>query len=484
MASLAGTIAAHRGMGYVVAPAGYGKTHLIAEALQYTPSRDLILTHTYAGVNALRHKLRTLGVPSTSYRLDTIASWALRVCLSYPQSAEWTIKEPQGQEWRDLYVRCASLLDRAFVKRVVRASYNAVYVDEYQDCAASQHDLVLKLAATLPVRLLGDPLQGLFDFAGEAAVDWDTQIAPHFQQLGELDTPWRWKKVGAIALGAWLDTARKQLEAKAVIDLNDLPAGVADVYICPSDDELRNKQITICKYLDRPNGENAVAIHKGDSQHKARCQTLARNTGGRFSSIEEIEGKRMFAFIKEYDGKTSAQERLLCAIEFAKTKCMSAVDSALCAGTKRGERVTIKQSTKNPGVAVSANEFLENPAPARLARFLRSLLDAPETRVYARDLFNRVMRVLANCEPQSDVSLATRAQAFQGEFRHSGRLLRHPNLVGTTLLLKGLEFDHAIVLDAGSLSTRDLYVALTRGSRSLTIISRTNLLNVVAGAAK
>jgi hypothetical protein len=44
--------------------------------------------------------------------------------------------------------------------------------------------------------------------------------------------------------------------------------------------------------------------------------------------------------------------------------------------------------------------------------------------------------------------------------------------VGTTLLVKGLEFDHAVVLDADALDAKNLYVALTRGARSLTVVSR------------
>jgi DNA helicase-2/ATP-dependent DNA helicase PcrA len=460
-----------------VAPAGFGKTHLIAEALKHTPARDLILTHTYAGVNALRNKLRALGVSSRSYRIDTIAAWALRLCLSYPQNADWTIEEPEGAQWRDLYLRCASLLGLPFVKRILRASYSAVYVDEYQDCAASQHELVLRLADTLPIRLLGDPLQGIFDFTAEAAVDWSLHVTPHFEQLGALDTPWRWRNVGADALGQWLTAVRHQLEAGAPISLDELPTGVADVHLCTSDEDLRNNQITICKYFDLPAGQTVVGIHKGDSHHKAKCQKLAKNTGGRFSSIEEIEGKRMFAFVKAYDRNISAQDKLLCAIEFAKTKCMSAVDNALCAGTKRGEAVGIKNNTKNPAVAAAANDYLADPRPDRLAAFFALLKQAPETQIYARDLLNRVMRVLANCEPRAETTLAKSAKAFQSEFRHTGRPLRYSKLLGTTLLLKGLEFDHAIVLDAGSLSTKDLYVALTRGSRSLTIVSQTNVLN-------
>ena len=48
--------------------------------------------------------------------------------------------------------------------------------------------------------------------------------------------------------------------------------------------------------------------------------------------------------------------------------------------------------------------------------------------------------------------------------------------VSRTLLVKGLEYDHAIVLDADKLDTKQLYVALTRGSHRLTILSRQPVL--------
>lgn len=48
--------------------------------------------------------------------------------------------------------------------------------------------------------------------------------------------------------------------------------------------------------------------------------------------------------------------------------------------------------------------------------------------------------------------------------------------VGSTLLLKGLEADHAVILDADEMNARHLYVALSRASRSLTIISGTQTI--------
>jgi DNA helicase IV len=51
--------------------------------------------------------------------------------------------------------------------------------------------------------------------------------------------------------------------------------------------------------------------------------------------------------------------------------------------------------------------------------------------------------------------------------------------IGSTLLVKGLEFDHAVVLRApdwqGGWGThKDVYVALTRGAKSTTLIDLTN----------
>jgi hypothetical protein len=47
--------------GYVESPAGHGKTRLIANAVVDSAGRELILTHTNAGVKALRKHLGEVG---------------------------------------------------------------------------------------------------------------------------------------------------------------------------------------------------------------------------------------------------------------------------------------------------------------------------------------------------------------------------------------------------------------------------------------
>ena len=55
--------------------------------------------------------------------------------------------------------------------------------------------------------------------------------------------------------------------------------------------------------------------------------------------------------------------------------------------------------------------------------------------------------------------------------RTKGRAL--PRIgIGSTLLLKGLESEHAVVLNADAMPAQHLYVALSRASKSLTVMSR------------
>lgn len=478
MPNLPEILANHEGKGYVIAPAGFGKTHLIADAVMHSSGRQLILTHTHAGVDALKKKLQKLNLPSDKYNVDTIASYALRLCLAYPQTADWHIQIPDtNDEWQQLYLKCTALVQKEFIKRILKASYKGIYVDEYQDCMQDQHAMLLAFAETLPLRILGDPLQAIFDeIGGQSAVDWDTQLVPHFDRLGELDTPHRWIHDGDADLGQWLRGLREGIEGGGDIDIQNGKPQSVTIHIVANDEELRNKQINVCKWFPAEKTGKIIAIHKGDNTHKAKCHILAKQTSGAFSSIEEVEGKRLFSFVKKYDHKNTAKDKLLSAITFLREKCFSGVNEALSAATKRGERANIQANTRNPEIVCSANDFLALPNPDNLYSVLKNLKNAPETTLYARDLFNRLLKVLTINKSDSSLNLEEAAKQFQKQFRHIGRPLSYPKLIGTTLLVKGQEYDHAIVLDASSLTNKDLYVALTRGSKSLTIISRSSIL--------
>lgn len=466
-----------RTKGYVIAPAGYGKTHLIAMAVKAATRRQLVLTHTFAGVNSIKTKMTALGVPSSKYQIDTIASWALRLCLAYPKTSGWKAEHPTAKQWSKLYECCEALLEKPFIRRVVAATYAGVYVDEYQDCSYLQHDLVCALAAFMPCRILGDPMQAIFDFGGDDGkpVDWDECIHPSFIRLGQLEIPWRWHKAGNPDLGDWLKTARESLDQGKKIDLSrGLPPCVERAYTSP--EFLSQKQYSALMGQLNHN-ESVIALLGGDQKSKNQTHALAQSLAGRFSSIEEVEGKTLHQFVKNFTAAKTPESGFLLALEFAK-KCFTGVGKALTAGTKKGEVAKQTKATKYPALLHAANAYLKNPTSAHLKAFFVAINDNPETSAYRRDLLYRFLNVLKIHVDGGAVSLTEAANKYQRDMRHSGRPISHRKLIGTTLLVKGLEYDHAVILDADAMDAKDLYVAMTRGAKTLTIIGAERYLPV------
>ncbi|MBZ0304029.1 MAG: AAA family ATPase, partial [Anaerolineae bacterium] len=205
---------------YLIAPAGYGKTQAISQAVALSDGgKQLVLTHTHAGVQSLRNRLRQLKVPTNNYEVDTIAGWALKLVICYPTTASLSIQiPPKSSEWKHVYNATCHILQQPFMRNVIHASYVGVFVDEYQDCTITQHTLVLELAKILPCRVLGDPLQGIFGFADEPLVDWENDVSNEFAKLPSPTIPMRWINRNE-RLGKWLAKARDCLCENRAIDL-------------------------------------------------------------------------------------------------------------------------------------------------------------------------------------------------------------------------------------------------------------------------
>ena len=210
----------------VVAPAGFGKTHLVCEAVsEFATGRQLVLTHTHAGVRSIRTKLATLDCDRELASVETIDGWALRYALAFPGTSGVSGYPTTDQDWRELREGAARVLELGAVQRMLRLSYEGCYVDEYQDCTVSQHVLVEKIADVVACRVVGDPLQGIFDFAADPAPTW-SQVEASFPALDQLSHPWRWEGKNE-ALGIWLQELRTQLESLGTTSLRNPPAGVS-----------------------------------------------------------------------------------------------------------------------------------------------------------------------------------------------------------------------------------------------------------------
>jgi len=58
----------------------------------------------------------------------------------------------------------------------------------------------------------------------------------------------------------------------------------------------------------------------------------------------------------------------------------------------------------------------------------------------------------------------------QNRIRHADRRIAHRS-VGSTLLVKGLEFANVIVVHSPNMNRKDWYVALTRATRTIKVLS-------------
>lgn len=108
--------------GAIVAPAGHGKTELIAKVAALG-QRTLVLTHTNAGVQAIRSRLKRLRVPQSAVAVDTISGWSLRYAHGFPGVARPPAEMPKGQQWDEVHRGVLAALRIPAVRDVVAASY-------------------------------------------------------------------------------------------------------------------------------------------------------------------------------------------------------------------------------------------------------------------------------------------------------------------------------------------------------------------------
>jgi hypothetical protein len=461
---------------YLIAAAGCGKTHLIAEAVaKHAAGLQLILTHTHAGIDALRRKLRALGASPSSFHLDTIAGWALRYAVSFPATSGLTVTKPKNAEWVGVYEAAAKLLSRARIHEIVRASYTGVYVDEYQDCTVEQHKLILKLADILPCRILGDPLQGIFGFGSNVLVNWDTDIAGNFERLADLSTPWRWKQNGPPELGDWLQCAREKIQNGQPIDLMSVPPKAQVRWVClPSNKNMQYQlQLKTCREMRNEAG-NILAVHQWEPQ----CNKLVNFLAPMYGNIETIECDDLMKSAEAISSSTGI-DRVDAVVEFA-AKCLTGVHQELGTILKvlhkgRGQAKPYKRQIQLNLLQV----VLNTNSLALVLPAIEGIKAIPGVTAYRRELYFAMCQSLREFATGKHDTLADAAWAVRNRTSRVGRKIRR-RTIGRTLLVKGLEFDHCLLLNADSLRARDLYVAITRATQSLTILSGNPILKTAA----
>lgn len=455
--------------GSVVAAAGCGKTEQIARATQIAEGRRLILTHTHAGVDALRARLKTNKVPSEKFRIDTIAGWCLRYTASFPKRSGLTCAYPRSdKDWKAVYEAAARLIQSGAVNGVLATSYAGVFVDEYQDCSGLQHQVIKAIVHHLPVCIFGDPLQAIFDFKDQKPVDWITDVFPVFVKAKEMITPWRWRNAGNAELADWLAGVRLTLEQGGNIDLTSRP-GCVKWESLPSDPQFQQATIVnTCKSVMGKANDTRLIVIGDPTNINVRASLAKKLAAVGFSNIEPL-GRHLYDFakkIEEANGFTRLEMALdfisACMISAEKPDFLKAVESHQC-GKKLG--TTKFGDLIKTGIAVA-----EGTAEEAVLELLEGFYARGNTRLFRRELFFSMCSALRIKTTRQHDALADVIWEVQNRIRHKGRMIGKRS-IGSTLLVKGLEFDHAVIIYAKKMSRKDWYVALTRATTSVTILS-------------
>jgi AAA domain len=458
--------------GTVTAPAGCGKTHLIAEALtrHIGPKPILILTHTNAGVVALRGRLDHLSVPPRAYRVFTIDGWAMRLISTFPTRSahDPAILDLMRPATDYIAIRDAAwkMLRAQHVSDVLRASYNRLIVDEVQDCSVRQLAIAFYAAHVVPTCVLGDPMQAIFDF-GDKLAHWDEHVCKNFPIVGELTTPWRWRNAGTEQLGLWLLDVRHKLIAGEPVDLRIAPTDVTWIHLDGIDDERR--RLSAARTAP-PDGEGIVLIIE-ESTSPQRQRRVASQTPGAVT-VERVDLVDLVEFANGLD--FTAPDALHRIVTFAGTIMTNVGVADILARVVVLERNTGRRQVSD--VEDAALAFKGTPCPRTAIELLVEIGRQGGVRTHRPAVLRACINALQACDGSPgntfyDASLRAREQ---------NRLLGRPlpkRAVGSTLLLKGLEADVSVVLNAADLNARNLYVALTRGSKKLVVCSPTPILN-------
>jgi len=458
----------------VTLPAGAGKTELIAAAAAEVAARggtSLVLTHTHAGVDALRRRMKKFGIANDAVSVRTIDSWSYDLIAHFPMLAGLAVPAtPNWSRVADYHRAAARTVGTGAVERMLKVSYTNLFVDEYQDCLTDQHELVLALAAVLPAAVLGDPLQGLFNFGRNQPVDWYSDVHPYFPAVDVDHRPRRWDPDHQ-DLGAWLVTIRDQLLNGLPIDLTSTPVQ----WIQRSDPRT---YIGVCYAALRLQGTIAVL-----GRFRPDCVNAAGALGGSYSVMEAIDEKVPMALATKIDTK-GGPEVAAATVEFA-VGCTSGIPSHISAAKRRQLREGGSFATRNPALRPAYEAVVQvrdTPTPATVGTALRLLSKLPGVTIHCREAWNEVRRSAAMAVTDgctvTEALERTRGHTRVAGRRPSGRVVSRP------LLVKGLEYDHVIILNPANYSAQELYVALTRGSKSVTVISDTIVLPALRMATR
>ena len=477
----------------LIAPAGYGKTHTIAECLKYLKEQksienQLVLTHTHAGVASIKEKVGKVS-PICKYHIETIPSFAQKYVEAFYCGE---IPEQNQSNYFPFIIKKAIILFRLNpIKNIIKETYKGLFVDEYQDCTISQHNLIIALAEILLTHLLGDPLQGIFSFNGESLVDFESDLSDF--QSNRLTEPWRWKDNNP-ELGNWLVTLKDSLEKKRPVDLTEINSIPNSFFRIVEDDDINDPASAYRKWLVQisfnsnhiKDLENTLIISHGTIWQRVE---LNQKLSYRYRLIEAFDEKGFYSFAQKFDDLLDSKNIYFDLITILKgnvtRKCKpkgkidNSRQSTLLTGLSRyfkdDNNLPNPRNEPQKSVVTLIRNLETSPSNKLVYDCLKALSSLQEVKITRKELFSELLKAIKSASIER-ITVYEAMKKIRNVKRKAGRKVNKRS-IGTTLLTKGLDFDTVVVLNAHKfIDPKNLYVALTRASKRLIVFANNNIL--------
>lgn len=454
----------------IIAPAGHGKTEMIADIVERSTGKQLLLTHTNAGVDAIDKRLKKRKISAAKYTVTTIAAFCIKWCVSYDNTAcfDKTLSPLNRRQaavyYAQLYRGAKKIFETAWAGSVLKATYAGIVVDEYQDCIQIQHEIILAINNHLPVIVLGDPMQGIFSFAGDL-VDWSHLEFP----IVNIETkPWRWSKYNP-ELGEYLMTVREAL-------LPTLSKKNCSIQI-----DVKNKNVEVIApanftgyshLRELSHFSSVVYITKWPQQQLRFCMQMP----GIFQYDEKQDCDELFKYANLFDTATGA-DLALNVLKFI-AECSTNVRKELKSYIERLESNSFDFSRikKHIELREILSETVPNPSRETILKMMVWFSENKDFKAYRAELLSEMIRSVKYAIDH-DLSICDASNHIRKDAELQKRYTGFKFLSSRTLLSKGLEFDCVIIDMTTPLSAKDFYVAMTRAMRKIYIISNTNVFS-------
>lgn len=494
--SVAAALRSDKRLVVVEAPAGCGKTfqgaaYAESEGSRLGTGRVLILTHTHAACDVFAARTQSVRNRVDIRTIDSLIceiTGAYHSAIGLPSdTSNWARNQKDG--YSKLATKASDLITALpMIGRALALRYPTIVCDEHQDASDAQHSIVMACyRGGARLRVFGDPMQRIYNTKGDAqnTSEWHwNDLKSNADEFDRLDHPHRWSD-GAKPLGEWILGARRSLQQGEQIDLKD-----------PLPDEVR--------VFELENTSRQYGQYRASAPHAKPVYQLVRNLPALLiMSSQKNTVRSLRAFfgrqIPIWEGhvRDSLGELTQCLTTY------SGDASAIAEGTVS----FLLEVTKGFTRSGFANRFLQevhqgcakkcSGKPAALQSLARTILDSPDHRGVAR-----MLRLLDE-KIKTDRAFGSVCVDLQREFMDAISLEQFddPGLglnevarrrtysrpsppvkaISTVHKAKGLQCPHVLLMpcDAKHYSDSDaarcrMYVALSRGQKSLTLVVSRN----------